>query len=63
MPKAHVEVGLQAIAAGKHVHSEKPLGVDVAEARKLIAAAEARGCASAARPTRFSAARTRPAAS
>ena len=26
-PLAHVEVGLRAIDAGKHVHSEKPLGV------------------------------------
>ena len=49
IPKAHVAVGLQAIAAGKHVHSEKPLGVAVAEARKLIEAAKRRrlrvGCA------------------
>ncbi|HZP21506.1 MAG TPA: Gfo/Idh/MocA family oxidoreductase [Bauldia sp.] len=49
VPLAHVEVGLQVIAAGKHVHSEKPLGVTVAEARKLIDAARARnlriGCA------------------
>jgi predicted dehydrogenase len=49
IPKAHVAVGLQAIEAGKHVHSEKPLGVTTEEARKLLAAAEARklrvGCA------------------
>lgn len=49
IPGAHVEVGLQAIAAGKHVHSEKPLGITVAEAKKLIDAAAAKklrvGCA------------------
>ncbi len=43
VPLAHVEVGLQAIAAGKHVHSEKPLGIDVAEARPLLDAAKAKG--------------------
>jgi predicted dehydrogenase len=49
VPTAHVEVGLKAIAAGKHVHSEKPLGVNVAEARRLMEAAAAKalrlGCA------------------
>jgi predicted dehydrogenase len=49
IPKAHVEVSLQAIEAGKHVHSEKPLGIALAEARKLIKAAKKRnlriGCA------------------
>jgi predicted dehydrogenase len=49
IPAAHVDVGLQAIAAGKHVHSEKPLGLTVADARRLIdAAARSRlrvGCA------------------
>ena len=57
VPKAHVDVGLKAIAAGKHVHSEKPLGVTVAEARRLVEAAAAKGLqARLARPTRFSAA-------
>ncbi len=49
VPGAHVEVGLKALAAGKHVHSEKPLGIAVDEARKLVEAGKARnlriGCA------------------
>lgn len=42
-PAAHVPVGLAAIAAGKHVYSEKPLAVSVAEARRLVEAADAGG--------------------
>jgi predicted dehydrogenase len=42
-PQHHVAVGLQALAAGKHVYSEKPLGVNLAEARGLVAAAKAAG--------------------
>jgi predicted dehydrogenase len=53
VPTAHVEVGLQAIAAGKHVYSEKPLGVAVAEARKLTAAAEAKGVRLGSAPDTF----------
>ena len=53
VPKAHVEVGLKAIAAGKHVHSEKPLGVTVAEARKLIEAAAAKGLRVGSAPDTF----------
>jgi len=49
IPRAHVPVGLQAIAAGKHTYAEKPLGIDRAEGRKLIDAASAKklyvGCA------------------
>src|ERR1700674_4396646 len=41
-PAAHVEVGLQAIQAGKHVHSEKPLGVEIKQARNLLEHAAAR---------------------
>jgi predicted dehydrogenase len=53
IPKAHVEVGLRAINAGKHVHSEKPLGVTVAEARTLIEAAQAKGLRLGSAPDTF----------
>lgn len=49
VPKAHVEVGLRAISSGKHVYSEKPLAISVADGKRLIEAASARelrvGCA------------------
>ena len=48
-PKSHLEVGLAAIAAGKHVHSEKPLATTFADGARLMAAAGAAnrlvGCA------------------
>src|SRR5208337_1866473 len=50
---AHVEVGLKAIAAGKHVHSEKPIGVDVVEARRLVEAAAAKGLRVGCAPDTF----------
>ena len=53
IPKAHVDVGLKAIAAGKHVHSEKPIGVNVAEARKLVEAAAAKGLRAGCAPDTF----------
>ncbi len=36
VPKAHVEVGLKALDAGKHVYSEKPLGVAFKDGKTLI---------------------------
>ena len=36
VPKAHVEVGLKALDAGKHVYSEKPLGVAFKDGKGLI---------------------------
>ena len=36
VPKAHVEVGLKALDAGKHVYSEKPLGVAFKDGKKLV---------------------------
>ena len=53
VPLAHVEVGLRALAAGKHAYSEKPLGVNVAEARKLVAAADAAGLRLGSAPDTF----------
>jgi len=53
IPKAHVEVSLKAIEAGKHVHSEKPLGVATAEARKLVKAAAKHGLRVGCAPDTF----------
>jgi predicted dehydrogenase len=53
VPLAHVEVGLQAVAAGKHVHSEKPLGISTAEAKPLLDAAKARGVRVGCAPDTF----------
>src|SRR6202000_2303836 len=53
VPNAHVEVGLKAIAAGKHVHSKNPLGVAVVEARRLIEAAAAKGLRLGSAPDTF----------
>ncbi|HEY8576684.1 MAG TPA: Gfo/Idh/MocA family oxidoreductase [Devosia sp.] len=53
IPRAHVEVGLRALAAGKHVYSEKPLGINFAEGRKLLDAARAAGLRIGSAPDTF----------
>jgi predicted dehydrogenase len=42
-PHTHADLALAAIAAGKHVVCEKPFARDAAEARRVLAAAEAAG--------------------
>ena len=39
----HAEIAIAAAQAGKHVYCEKPLAMNVAEARDMVAAAEAAG--------------------
>src|SRR5687767_12393073 len=53
IPRAHVAVGLRAIAAGKHVYSEKPIGVTFAEGKTLVAAARRKGVRVGSAPDTF----------
>jgi predicted dehydrogenase len=53
IPKAHVAVGLQALAAGKHTYSEKPLGVTFAEGKRLAETARSAGLRIGAAPDTF----------
>ena len=43
VPVAHAEIALRAIAAGKHVYTEKPLAVSLREGRDMLEAARIRG--------------------
>ena len=49
VPKAHAEVALLAIEAGKHVYNEKPLAVTLEDGRRIVEAGKAKnvriGCA------------------
>ena len=52
-PQHHVPVGLRAIAAGKHVYSEKPLAIALDDGLQLIEAARARGLRVGCAPDTF----------
>jgi len=49
-PRSHFEVSKACLEAGKHVYSEKPLAMDLDEARSLAALAAARGVRLASAP-------------
>lgn len=53
IPRVHVEVGLQVIEAGKHVYSEKPLGVDIDSGKQLINASAKGGVRVGSAPDTF----------
>lgn len=50
IPAAHVDVGLAALAAGKHVWAEKPLALDRESGRKLLDSAAEQGLRVASAP-------------
>ena len=52
-PDAHAEVALQAIAAGKHVYTEKPLATSRSDARRVLDAAAAAGVLVGGAPDTF----------
>ncbi len=53
IPAAHFDISLQALSAGKHVFTEKPLAVKAEAGRKLAAAAASRGLALGSAPDTF----------
>ncbi|MCG9128122.1 Gfo/Idh/MocA family oxidoreductase [Candidatus Poribacteria bacterium] len=53
IPRVHVDVGLQVLNAGKHVYSEKPLGVDIDSGKQLIDTAAEKGLRVGSAPDTF----------
>ena len=53
VPKAHYETNMAAIAAGKHVYTEKPFALNREDAKKMIRAAEEKGVILCSAPDSF----------
>ena len=53
IPAAHATVNLAAIDAGKHAYCEKPFGLDVAQGRRVLDAADAAGLRVGCAPDTF----------
>jgi predicted dehydrogenase len=53
IPKAHAEVSLAIIEAGKHAYSEKPLAITRADGNRILTAAEKRGVLVGCAPDTF----------
>ena len=52
-PSAHAEVTLAALAAGKHVHTEKPLAIGMKDADRILALARKKGLRVGSAPDTF----------
>lgn len=53
IPQAHAEIDRRILEAGKHVHSEKPLALSIAEARPVLELAQSRGLRLGCAPDTF----------
>jgi predicted dehydrogenase len=53
VPKAHAEMSIRTLEAGKHVYTEKPLAIRRADARRILEAAEAHGLRVGSAPDTF----------
>jgi predicted dehydrogenase len=53
IPRAHVDVGLKCLFAGKHVYSEKPFGITFEEGQTLLGAAKKAGLRVGSAPDTF----------
>ncbi|MBP2491306.1 Gfo/Idh/MocA family protein [Rhizobium leguminosarum] len=53
IPAAHFDVSIRALSAGKHVFTEKPLGVTATEGRRLVDAAAGKGLMLGSAPDTF----------
>lgn len=53
IPAAHFDISMRALSAGKHVFTEKPLGVTADEGRRLVDTADTRGLVIGSAPDTF----------
>ncbi|PCJ52551.1 MAG: oxidoreductase [Planctomycetota bacterium] len=53
IPAVHAKVSLQVLNAGKHVHSEKPFGINLEEAAEVLAVAKEKGLRVGSAPDTF----------
>lgn len=53
LPKVHAEVALQIVEAGKHFYVEKPLAIDLEDAKRVLEKAEEKGLLVGSAPDTF----------